>query len=145
MSKFMILGLYIILFQVQAQNFTPKNEKAIVALINSYSLARENRDSVSLSQILTQDIDQLVSNGEWRSGIEAATKGMQRSSANNGGKRTLTVDKIRFPHKKVAIADARYEIENADGTSRKMWSTFVVVQQKGEWKISAIRNMLPAR
>jgi hypothetical protein len=25
-----------------------------------------------------------------------------------------------------------------------MWSTFVLLRQQGEWRISAIRNMLPA-
>jgi uncharacterized protein YxjI len=38
----------------------------------------------------------------------------------------------------------RYEIESADGTSRKMWSTFITVNDNGKWKITAIRNMLPA-
>jgi len=40
--------------------------------------------------------------------------------------------------------DARYEIQNADGTTRKMWDTFIVVLDNDAWKISAIRNMLPA-
>ena len=42
----------------------------------------------------------------------------------------------------VAIADARYEISGAE--TRKMWSTFVMARQQGQWRISAIRNMLPA-
>ncbi|TDI72183.1 MAG: DUF4440 domain-containing protein, partial [Bacteroidetes bacterium] len=33
---------------------------------------------------------------------------------------------------------------NADGTARKMWSTFIVVRNEDGWKIAAIRNMLPA-
>jgi hypothetical protein len=43
-----------------------------------------------------------------------------------------------------AIVDCRYEIQNTDGTVRKMWSTFIVVADKETWKIKAIRNMLPA-
>jgi len=43
-----------------------------------------------------------------------------------------------------AMADCRYEITNADGTIRKMWSSFIIVDEKGKWKISAIRNMLPS-
>jgi uncharacterized protein YxjI len=43
-----------------------------------------------------------------------------------------------------AIVDCRYEIQNTDGTVRKMWSTFLVVAEKEKWKITAIRNMLPA-
>jgi hypothetical protein len=43
-----------------------------------------------------------------------------------------------------AIVDCKYEIQNTDGTGRKMWSTFIVNYNKKIWKISAIRNMLPA-
>jgi ketosteroid isomerase-like protein len=121
-----------------------KDNDAIITLIADYSLARENRDTVLLKKILTPDIDQLVSNGEWRRGITAAVQGMLRSSATNPGTRTLTVDKIRFMDGANAVADARYEITNDDGSLRKMWSTFIVVKRKGQWKITGIRNMLPA-
>ena len=131
---------------VSGQSSRPadKNTKQIYALIDQYSQAREKSDTVLLKSILVPDVDQLVSSGEWRMGIEGSMKGMVRSSSSNPGERTLIVDKVRFLSPGVAIADARYEIKNADGSTRKMWSTFVVVQQKGKWKISAIRNMLPA-
>jgi hypothetical protein len=85
-----------------------------------------------------------VSTGEWRSGIGAAIEGMLKSSANSPGNRTLTVDKIRMIVLLCAVVDCRYEITNGDSNARKMWSSFVVVSEKGSWKISAIRNMLPA-
>jgi len=45
----------------------------------------------------------------------------------------------------VAVADGRYEISGLAGAeTRRMWTTFVVVRQNGTWRISAIRNMLPA-
>jgi len=50
-------------------------------------------DTVMLKSILTPDVDQLVSSGEWRTGIEGAMKGMVRSSTSNPGKRTLVVYK----------------------------------------------------
>jgi uncharacterized protein (TIGR02246 family) len=115
----------------------------IYALIDNYSLARDRKDTVLLKRILTPDIDQLVSTGEWRTGIRDAVRGMQQSSTGNPGTRTLTVEKVRFLDAKNALADARYEI-TTQGTTRKMWSTFVVVQQQGQWKIAAIRNMLPS-
>jgi uncharacterized protein (TIGR02246 family) len=121
-----------------------KQRQAIFSLIDNYSLAREKKDTVLLKNILTDDIDQLVSTGEWRYGLNEAVQGMLRSSATSPGTRTLTVEKVRFLDSKNAIADARYEIRNTDGTSRRMWSTFIVVQQKRNWKISAIRNMLPS-
>jgi uncharacterized protein (TIGR02246 family) len=121
-----------------------KRTQAIYTLIDNYSLAREKKDTVLLKSILTEEIDQLVSSGEWRTGIREAVQGMQRSSMGNPGTRTLIVEKIRFLDSKNALADARYEIKNTDGSLRKMWSTFVVVQNKGRWKIAAIRNMLPS-
>ncbi|MEX2233366.1 MAG: DUF4440 domain-containing protein [Cyclobacteriaceae bacterium] len=121
-----------------------KQQKDISSLIDQYSQAREKKDTVLLKRILTSDIDQLVSNGEWRSGITSAVQGMLRSSAGSPGTRTLTIEKIRLLDPKSAVVDCKYEIQNADGTPRKMWSTFIVVSAKAEWKISAIRNMLPA-
>ena len=122
----------------------PKQKKDISALIDKYSQARENRDTVLLKNILASDVDQLVSNGEWRNGINSSVKGMLRSSAGTPGTRTLTIEKIRMLNPNCAIVDCKYEIQNPDGTIRKMWSTFLTVSEKGIWKISAIRNMLPA-
>jgi hypothetical protein len=120
-------------------------QKKITSLIDQYSQAREKRDTVLLKTILTSDVDQLVSTGEWRAGIRVAVDGMMRSSANNPGTRTLTVEKIQAISPTAAIVDCRYEIKNSDGTVRKMWSTFIVVADKDVWKIRSIRNMLPAQ
>lgn len=119
-------------------------QKEISAVIDKYSEAREKRDTVLLKSILTADVDQLVSNGEWRTGITASVQGMLRSSATNSGTRTLVIDKIKMIQSGAAIVDCRYDIKNADGSDRKMWSSFILVREKGNWKISAIRNMLPA-
>jgi len=113
-------------------------------LIDKYSEAREKRDTILLKNILTLDVDQLVSTGEWRDGIAASVKGMLSSSANSPGTRTLTIERLRLLNQRNALVDCKYEIQNADGTTRKMWSSFVVVSERGIWKISAIRNMLPS-
>jgi uncharacterized protein (TIGR02246 family) len=128
-----------------AQNSKPdeRQQKDIASLINQYAQAREKRDTLLLKSILTADVDQLVSTGEWRNGISASVEGMLKSSANTPGKRTLNVEKARMLSANNAIVDCKYEIQNTDGTTRKMWSTFIVVSEKGIWKISAIRNMLP--
>ncbi|WP_339866447.1 SgcJ/EcaC family oxidoreductase [uncultured Algoriphagus sp.] len=123
---------------------TKSESQEIIDLISSYSKARETRDTVLLKEILVEDVDQLVSSGVWRKGIVEAVKGMMESSAENPGDRTLKVESIRFLNPDAAIVDARYEIKNADGTIRKMWSTFAVVTETEQWKIFAIRNMLPA-
>jgi ketosteroid isomerase-like protein len=127
----------------QHHTLEDNQRKEINLLIDKYSQARENKDTVLLKNILTNDVDQLVSTGEWRDGINASVKGMLRSSASSPGTRKLVVDKIRLLTSGCAIVDCKYEIPNADGTPRKMWSSFIVVFDKKTWKISAIRNMLP--
>lgn len=114
-------------------------------MIADYSKARENRDTVLLKRILTDDVDQLVSTGEWRRGLREAIHGMLISSAEKPGTRVLTVEKIRLLQPNSALVDCRYTIQNADNTVRKMWSTFAVVLEKETWKIAAIRNMLPTQ
>ena len=145
MNKIFLLTIFntIVLFGVQAQP-DKKQTKDIHVLIDQYSLAREQKDTVLLKRILTTDVDQLVSTGEWRNGISSSVKGMLNSSASSPGTRTLTIEKIKLLNPASAIVDCRYEIQNEDGSRRKMWSTFVVVSEKGSWKISAIRNMLPS-
>lgn len=124
---------------------TDKEKQEISFLIDQYSMAREKKDTTLLKSILTTEIDQLVSSGEWRNGKNEAVTGMLRSSDSNPGSRKLIIEKIRFITPESGVVDARYEIQNPDGTVRKMWSTFIVVQENKKWKITAIRNMLPAR
>jgi uncharacterized protein (TIGR02246 family) len=119
-------------------------DKVLVDLIDRYAEAREAKDTAQLRRILTDDIDQLVSSGTWRRGMEESVAGMLRSSTRNPGDRVLTVDHIRHLPNETAIVDARYEIRSPDGSVRRMWSTFIAVREDGEWKIAAIRNMLPA-
>ena len=144
---FLLIFLHVLIATtLQAQNDVgnSKQQSEIYALIDLYSKAREKQDTVMLKSILTADVDQLVSSGEWRSGVKASIKGMLQSSGSNAGSRSLTVDKIRFINSGSAIVDARYEIQTLNGATRKMWSTFIVVYAGANWKISAIRNMLPA-
>jgi hypothetical protein len=120
-------------------------QKAISLLIDQYATARETRDTTLLKTILMEDVDQLVSTGEWRYGLNSAVQGMLKSSANSPGTRMLQVDKVKMISSASAVVDCKYEIQNASGEARKMWSTFIVVAENGVWKISAIRNMLPAK
>ena len=64
---------------------------------------------------------------------------------STGGRRTITVESVRFVTADVALADGRYEINGmAGGQSRHMWSTFVITRGTDGWRIAGIRNMLPA-
>lgn len=130
--------------RLPAQGSPDHDEQKIYELIEQYAQAREQSDPELLKRILTSEVDQLVSSGEWRRGIEGSMQGMMRSSSQNPGDRTLTVEQVRFINPETALADARYEIKNPDGSYRRMWSTFVAVYEENTWKITAIRNMLPA-
>lgn len=115
------------------------DESAIRELVKRYADARGVSEPKAIGALFTADADQLVSSGEWRRGKDALVKGMLASSAREPAKRTLEVETVRFLGRDVAIADARYEIDE-----RKMWSTFVVRRSAGRWRTEAIRNMLPA-
>lgn len=120
------------------------DDAAIRALVARYTEIRERGDAAALGALFTADADQLVSSGEWRKGREAVVKGSLASSQQTQGKRTLTIDAVRTVAAGVAIADSRYEIAQADGQTRRMWATWLLVKDGDTWKIAAIRNMLPA-
>lgn len=121
------------------------DEAAIRAVVSKYVDARERIDPKAVEQLFTSDADQLVSSGEWRKGREAVVKGTMASSTSTGGKRTITVEAVRFVTPDVAIADGRYELTGLAGSAtRSMWTTLVLKRSGKDWQISAIRNMLPA-
>jgi uncharacterized protein (TIGR02246 family) len=121
----------------------PVRDTAIREVVKAYVDAREKIDPAATSALFTEDADQLTSSGEWRRGREALVRGSMASSRNNAGTRTITVETIRFPTEDVAIADGRYTI-TGEGATRSMWTSFVLVRANGRWRITAIRNMLPA-
>ena len=125
----------------QAAPATP--EAAVRAVVAKYLDARDHRDAKAVGDLLTEDADQLTSSGDWRKGRDEIVRGTLASSDRTGGTRTITIQSVRFPAKDLAIADGRYELNNAQ-ERRLMWTSFVMVQQAGQWRISAIRNMLPA-
>lgn len=143
-ALFVIASLNATNIAAQSATLSDSQRTALTHLIDEYATARENRDTVLLKQILSEDVDQLVSTGEWRTGMRAAVEGMLKSSASRPGTRTLTVDKIRLLSATIAIVDCKYQIQNNNATTRNMWSSFVAVLYNRVWKISAIRNMLPA-
>jgi uncharacterized protein (TIGR02246 family) len=121
------------------------DEAAIREVVRKYVDARERIDPKAVEELFTSDADQLVSSGEWRRGREAVVRGTMASSNSTGGKRTITVESVRLVTPDVAIADGRYELTGlAGGATRSMWTTLVLKRTEKGWRISAIRNMLPA-
>ena len=147
-SRLLLIALAFLtpgLLVAQGAAVTDQQKKEITGVIDAYSEAREKQDQALMESILTADIDQLVSSGEWRKGKAASMQGMGRSSATNPGTRTLMVENIRLMSPEVALVDCRYDIRSPEGVTRNMWSSFVLVRSSGSWKIAAIRNMLPTR
>ena len=120
------------------------DDRAVRDVVRRYVDAREARDAKAVAALFAADADQLVSSGEWRQGRDQVVTGSLASTAQSGGKRTIDVERVRLVSKDVAIADGRYAITGVDGGDRRMWSTFVMVRESDGWRISAIRNMLPA-
>ncbi|HEY7307173.1 MAG TPA: SgcJ/EcaC family oxidoreductase [Bryobacteraceae bacterium] len=118
---------------------------AIRKVVARYVEAREHRDPAAIQSLFTAESDQLVSSGEWRKGRDAVVRGTMATSRRTGGTRSITVESVRLLSPAVAIADGRYDLSGlAGGTSRHMWTTLILVKSSGEWRIAAIRNMLPA-
>jgi uncharacterized protein (TIGR02246 family) len=141
--KRLISLLAFVLSTLPAQ--TVEDEAAVKAVVARYVDAREKRDAAGIEAVFTKDADQLVSSGEWRKGRESVVRGTLASSESTGGRRTITVESVRFVTADVALADGRYEISGmAGGQSRHMWSTFVITRGTDGWRIAGIRNMLPA-
>ena len=146
MSRLLTVAVLIAgsLVTLNAQAGLPR-EAEISDVVRRYVEAREKRDPKAIEAVFTAEADQLVSSGEWRRGRDAVVKGTLASSTANAGSRTITVETVRMLGPDHAIADGRYEIGGVAGVpTRRMWTTFVLVRQNGEWRISGIRNMLPA-
>jgi uncharacterized protein (TIGR02246 family) len=136
------VALFLIAVPLVAQN---SDETAIRAIVQKYMDARESQDARAVESLFTSDADQLVSSGEWRKGRGEVVKGTLASTRNSGGKRTITLTSIRFVTPGVAVADGRYELTGQAGAeNRRMWTSFVLARGSDGWRISAIRNMLPA-
>ena len=131
---------FLLLSLICALPLLAQDDADVRDVVKRYAEARDRGDEKSIAALFTADADQLVSNGQWRKGKPEVVSGTVASSKAETAKRTITVESVRFPARDVALADGRYEIGD-----RKMWTTLVIVRTPDGWKISAIRNMLPAK
>ncbi len=140
-----VLAVALALTVPAAGQKTAGEDEAIRDVVRRYTSARERGNATELAALFTADADQLTSSGEWRRGRAELVPGTLASSKNNTGARTITIKTVRFPAPGVAIADGEYVIAASQVTAaRNMWTSFVMVRSEGQWRISAIRNMLPA-
>ena len=140
------LGIALILARPGAQAQKADADAAIHEVVRSYVAARERASAADIAALFTADADQLTSSGEWRRGRDELVRGTLASSKANAGARAITIKTVRFPAPDVAIADGEYVIAASQtAAARNMWTSFVLIRADGRWRISAIRNMLPAR
>lgn len=122
------------------------DEAAIRAVVQAFLDTRDRNDAAALAALLTADVDQQQTSGNMRRGRDAVVKGSLATQQSTGGKRTITLESIRFVTPDVAIADGRYDsLGRADGSDRHMLTSMVLKREAGSWKIAAIRNSLPAQ
>jgi uncharacterized protein (TIGR02246 family) len=145
LAQLVILWSLISMAPLFAQNSVRGNDEAAIReIVSKYVDARERIDPQAVEALFTSDADQLVSSGEWRKGRAAVVRGTMESSRSTGGRRSITVESVRFVTTEVAIADGRYELTGlAGGATRQMWTTLVLKRTESGWRIAAIRNMLP--
>ena len=120
------------------------NEQAVRGLVAEYVDARNSNDAEAVRKLFTPDADQLVSTGEWRKGLADLIRGTSASSRKETGTSSITIENIRFLYPTVAIVDGRYRTTSVNGVSREMWTTIILQYVDPAWRITAIRNMLPA-
>jgi uncharacterized protein (TIGR02246 family) len=120
------------------------DEANIRAVIKAFIDTREANDAAGLTALLTADADQRQTSGNMRSGRDAVVSGSLATTQSTGGRRTITVDSLRFMGPDVALVDGRYDsIGRADGTDQRMLTSLTLRREEGAWKIAAIRNTLP--
>ena len=131
---------------VQAQGVDrAADEAAIRAVIKAFIDTREANDPAGLAALLTQDVDQRQTSGNMRSGRDAVVSGSMATQQSTGGRRTITLDSLRFVGADVALADGRYDsVGRTDGSDQRMLTSMVLRREGGAWKIAAIRNALPS-
>jgi uncharacterized protein (TIGR02246 family) len=120
------------------------DEAAIRNVIQAFLDTREKNDAAGLGALLTADVDQRQTSGNMRSGRDAVVSGSLSTQQSTGGRRSISVDSLRFVSPDVAIADGRYDsLGRNDGTDQRMLTSMVLRREGGAWKIAAIRNALP--
>ena len=120
------------------------DETAVREVVRMYVNARELRDARAIEALFTSDADQQTTSGDWRRGRAQIVPGTLESSRRNAGTRTISVESVRFLTPDVALVDGPYEIGAANGAGpRRMRTTIVLARASGQWRIAAIRNMVP--
>lgn len=121
------------------------DEAAIRLVLQQHDDTRNKSDWKGLGALFTETAEQFTSAGEWRKGRAEIEKGVAQGMATSykGGKYTTKIDKVQMLAPTVALADAAFEISNIAGGTRRGHTTFALVKSGGQWRIAAVRSMVP--
>ena len=128
-----------------AQGTGGGDDAAIRAVLQKHDDTRNKADWKAMGALFTDDAEQLTSAAEWRKGRAEIEKGVAQgmTTAYKGGKYSTKVDKVRMLAPTVALVDAAFEISNIAGGARRGHSTYALVKSGGQWRIAAVRSMVP--
>lgn len=131
---------------VQAvQGQQPKGDEAAVRKLSAdFTAALEKADGKAAAALFTEDGDYLSSTGRMAQGRAEIEKLIadQAAGAFKGLSFKTTVDTVRSVTPDVMIGNGSFEATGPQ--PRKGRTTMVAVRQGGQWRIAAIRAMIPA-
>lgn len=123
---------------------TAADETAVRKLVGQYAAPPQPTNAEPVGAMFTEDADQVTIYGDWRRGRAAIVPGLLRAWQNQTGKRSLTIENVRFLNPDTAIADGPYVVTPPNGPPQRNWMAVVVSRTPAGWRIAGIRTALPA-
>jgi uncharacterized protein (TIGR02246 family) len=125
------------------------DQEAIKRVVAEHVEAWNKHDARALSMFYAQDGDLVSATGSMSKGRAEIEKALSRnfSARSKGGKRTATVQSVRFIRPGIALADVAFETvgePGADGkdlSPTKGYSYLVMTKNDSRWWITAQREM----
>jgi uncharacterized protein (TIGR02246 family) len=152
MRKFWILATTIALVapgMAAQKKASATDQEAIKKVVADYTEAWNKHDARALSMYYAEDGDLVSATGSMSKGRAEIEKAVARdfSTRSKGGKRTTTVQSVRFIKPGVALADVTFETVGSPGAEGKEvsptkgYSSLVMTKKDGRWWITAQREM----
>jgi uncharacterized protein (TIGR02246 family) len=152
MRKLWMLAITVVLLApeiVAQEKAGTTDQEAIKKIVAEYSEAWNRHDARALSMFYAQDGDLVSATGSMSKGRVEIEKALSRnfSASSKGGKRTATVQSVRFIRPGVALADVAFETVGEPGAEGKElsptkgYSSLVMTKKDGKWWITAQREM----
>lgn len=123
----------------------PPSQAEVQKMSEAFSAAVSAGDGAAAAALFAKDGDYISSTGRTAQGaaeIERLVKEQAAGPFKGLTFKASAAGEVRSIAPDVAIADGRFE--STGPAARKGMTTMVLVRQGGEWKIAALRAMVPA-